>query len=50
MTQNAAGAPQADDHHRNPLEIRFLKELRAHTWALDAVSIEKQRAYAQRIQ
>lgn len=31
-------------------KIRFLKELGAHTWTLDAVPIEKQRAYAQRIQ
>ncbi|MBS2132233.1 Tn3 family transposase (plasmid) [Burkholderia thailandensis] len=31
-------------------KVRFLKELGAHTWALDAVPIEKQRAYAQRIQ
>ncbi|MFM0008557.1 Tn3 family transposase [Paraburkholderia dipogonis] len=31
-------------------KVRFLKELGAHTWVLDAVPIEKQRAYAQRIQ
>ncbi|MBB5499614.1 Tn3 family transposase [Paraburkholderia sp. MM5384-R2] len=31
-------------------KVRFLKELGAHTWALGAVPIEKQRAYAQRIQ
>lgn len=32
------------------VKVRFLKELGAHTWVLDAVPIEKQRAYAQRIQ
>nr|WP_232440939.1 hypothetical protein [Burkholderia ubonensis] len=32
------------------LKVRFLKSLGAHTWNLDAVPIEKQRAYAQRIQ
>lgn len=31
-------------------KVRFLKELGAHTWVLDAVPIEKQRAYALRIQ
>jgi len=31
-------------------KVRFLKELGAHEWALDSVPIEKQRAYAQRIQ
>ncbi|MDN7631626.1 Tn3 family transposase [Burkholderia cenocepacia] len=31
-------------------KVRFLKELGAHAWALDGVPIEKQRAYAQRIQ
>jgi TnpA family transposase len=31
-------------------KIRFLKDLGAHLWVLDAVPIEKQRAYAQRIQ
>ncbi|WP_231973454.1 DUF4158 domain-containing protein [Ralstonia insidiosa] len=31
-------------------KIRFLKDLGAHTWAFDAVPIEKQRAYGQRIQ
>ncbi|MPW18135.1 Tn3 family transposase [Paraburkholderia sp. CNPSo 3157] len=31
-------------------KVRFLKELGAHTWLLDAVPIEKQRAYAQRVQ
>ena len=31
-------------------KVRFLKELGAHTWALDAVPIEKQRAYALRIE
>ncbi len=30
--------------------VRFLKETGAPTWILDAVLIEKQRAYAQRIQ
>jgi TnpA family transposase len=32
------------------VKVRFLKELGAHTWVLDAVPIGKQRAYAQRIQ
>jgi TnpA family transposase len=32
------------------VKVRFLKELGAHAWVLDAVPIEKQRAYAQRIQ
>ena len=32
------------------MKVRFLKKLGAHTWILDAVPIEKQRAYAQRIQ
>jgi TnpA family transposase len=32
------------------VKVRFLKELGAHTWVLDAVPIEKQRACAQRIQ
>ena len=31
-------------------KVRFLKSLGVHTWVLDAVPIEKQRAYAQRIQ
>jgi hypothetical protein len=31
-------------------KVRFLKELGAHTWELDAVPIAKQHAYAQRIQ
>src|SRR5437870_934718 len=31
-------------------KIRFLKELGTHTWELDSVPIEKQRAWAQRIQ
>ncbi|MBB0179440.1 MULTISPECIES: Tn3 family transposase [Ralstonia] len=31
-------------------KIRFLKDLGAHTWAFDAIPIEKQRAYGQRIQ
>nr|WP_238553222.1 Tn3 family transposase [Cupriavidus necator] len=31
-------------------KIRFLKGLGAHTWAFDAIPIEKQRAYGQRIQ
>ncbi|MFP3556991.1 Tn3 family transposase [Paraburkholderia sp. SIMBA_049] len=31
-------------------KVRFLKQLGAHTWGFDAVPIEKQRAYAQRIQ
>lgn len=31
-------------------KIRLLKDLGAHRWALDAVPIEKQRAYAQRVQ
>lgn len=31
-------------------KIRFLKDLGTHTWELDAVPIEKQRAWAQRIQ
>ncbi|XUT89554.1 hypothetical protein SGO26_29545 (plasmid) [Cupriavidus metallidurans] len=31
-------------------KIRLLKELGAHTWALDSVPIEKQRAYGQRLQ
>lgn len=31
-------------------KVRFLKELGAHEWALDSMPIEKQRAYAQRIQ
>ena len=30
-------------------KVRFLKELGADSWALDAVPIEKQRAYAQRV-
>ncbi|WP_175795890.1 Tn3 family transposase [Burkholderia anthina] len=30
-------------------KVRFLKALGSHTWALDAVPIEKQRAYALRI-
>jgi hypothetical protein len=32
------------------VKVRFLKELGARTWVLDAVPIEKQRAYALRIQ
>nr|WP_257993276.1 Tn3 family transposase [Cupriavidus pauculus] len=31
-------------------KIRFLKELGAHTWQLDAVPMEKQRAWAKRIE
>ena len=31
-------------------KVRFLKELGAHTWELDAVPIAKQHAYAKRIQ
>lgn len=31
-------------------KIRFLKGLGAHTWVFDAIPIEKQRAYGQRIQ
>jgi TnpA family transposase len=31
-------------------KVRFLKELGAHMWVLDAVPLEKQRAWAQRIQ
>ncbi|MGN5478741.1 hypothetical protein ACTMU2_22110 [Cupriavidus basilensis] len=31
-------------------KIRFLKELRVHTWTLDTVPIDKQRAWGQRIQ
>ncbi|GCB06510.1 Tn3 family transposase [Ralstonia sp. SET104] len=31
-------------------KISFLKDLGAHTWTFDAVPIEKQRAYGQRIQ
>lgn len=31
-------------------KIRFLKDLGVHNWQLDVVPIEKQRAYAQRIQ
>jgi hypothetical protein len=31
-------------------KVRFLKDLGVHTWGLDTVPIEKQRAYAQRIQ
>ncbi|HXJ92060.1 MAG TPA: hypothetical protein VMT20_04175, partial [Terriglobia bacterium] len=31
-------------------KVRFLKDLGAHAWALDVVPIEKQRAYAQRVQ
>lgn len=31
-------------------KVRFLKELGTHTWTLDAIPIEKQCAYAQRIQ
>ena len=31
-------------------KIRFLKEIGVHTWALDTVPIDKQRAWAQRIQ
>lgn len=31
-------------------KIRFLKALGSHTWVLDTVPIEKQRAYALRIQ
>jgi len=31
-------------------KIRFLKGLGAHTWALDGIPIEKQRAYGQRVQ
>jgi TnpA family transposase len=31
-------------------KIHFLKDLGTHTWTLDAIPLEKQRAYAQRIQ
>ena len=31
-------------------KIRFLKDLATHTWTLDAIPLEKQRVYAQRIQ
>ncbi|MFJ1260926.1 hypothetical protein [Cupriavidus sp. CuC1] len=31
-------------------KIRFLKDLGAHIWVFDAIPIEKQRAYGQRIQ
>ncbi|MNS89109.1 hypothetical protein D3C72_1231100 [compost metagenome] len=31
-------------------KIRFLKEIGVHTWTLDTVPIDKQRAWAQRIQ
>ncbi|MFL9913713.1 hypothetical protein P0D84_48430 [Paraburkholderia sp. RL17-337-BIB-A] len=49
MAEDAAGATQPDDAYRNRREGSVPQELGAHTWVLDAVPIEKQRAYAQRI-
>lgn len=46
MAEDAAGATLTE----TLAKVRFLKKPGAHTWALDAVPIEKQRAYAQRIQ
>ncbi|WP_240462208.1 hypothetical protein [Burkholderia sp. Nafp2/4-1b] len=52
MVEDATGAAQHSPSTitKTLSKVRFLKSLGAHTWNLDAVPIEKQRAYAQRIQ